>query len=98
MEFKNVDFDSNRPSQYSWLRQKMTKLYEEDFSLFGPVSLTPANGTLSAMCKEEKNVSAKQNKTKNDLIRKGYSQIREKVEEIRVFFSGSYQRKKKWQW
>ena len=87
MEFKNVDFDSDRPAQYSWLRQKMTKLYEEVTSLFGPVSLTPANGPLSAMSKEEKDVYAKQNKTENDLIRKGYSRIREKVKEIRQSFS-----------
>ena len=87
MEFKNVHFDSNCPAQYSWLRQKITKLYKEDTSLFGPVSLAPVNGPLSSTSKEEKDVYGKQNKTKNYLIRKGYSQIREKVKEIRQSFS-----------
>ena len=41
MEYENVDFDGDRPAQYSWLRQEMSKLYEvENTSLFGPVYVT----------------------------------------------------------
>lgn len=88
MEYKNVDFDGDRPAQYSWLRLEMSNLYEvEDTSLFGPVSVTLPIIPLSDMSKEEKEDYTKRSKAENDLIKKGYSRIREKVKEIRQSFS-----------
>ena len=87
MEYKNIDFDGDRPAQYSWLREEMSKLYHENTSLFGPVSLTPAKDLLSNMSKEEIKAYTKQHKAENELIKKGYTRIREKVKEIRQSFS-----------
>ena len=84
--YRNVDFDGDRPSQYSWLRDEMSKIYDEDTSIFGPISLTPAS-PLSTMTKKEKEAFMKQNKAESKLIKKGYARIREKVKEIRQSFS-----------
>ncbi|CAB4002587.1 Hypothetical predicted protein [Paramuricea clavata] len=92
MEYKNVDFDGDRPAQYTWVRQEMAKLYplwlyDEDTSIFGPVFLSPPNIPFSTMCKEEKEEYTKQNQAENELTKKGYSRIREKIKDIRQNFS-----------
>ena len=41
MEYKNVDFDGDRPVQYTALREDMAKLCSGvDVALFGPVTVT----------------------------------------------------------
>ena len=41
MEYRNVDFDGDRPVQYTALREDMAKLYSGvDVALFGPVTVT----------------------------------------------------------
>lgn len=87
MEYKNVDFDGDRPAQYTWVRQEMAKLYDEDPSLFGPVFLSPPNAPYLAMSKEEKEEYSKQNQAENELTKKGYSRIKEKIKDIRQNFS-----------
>ena len=39
MEYKNLDFDADKPAQYKELRILMAEIYEEkDTSLFGPLA------------------------------------------------------------
>ena len=38
MEYRSLDFDSDKQIQYQELRVEMAKLYENDESLFGPVT------------------------------------------------------------
>ena len=73
MEYKNKDFEGDRPAQYSSLRDEMSKIYHKDTSLFGPTSLTPASSALSTMSKKEKEAFTKQNKAESELIKKGYA-------------------------
>ena len=87
MEYKNVDFDGDQPAQYTWVRQEMATLYDEDSSIFGPVFISPPIVPFSTMSKEEKEEYAKQNKAENELIKKGYSRIKEKIKDIRQNFS-----------
>ena len=87
MEYQNVDFDGDRPAQYSWLRDEMSKLYKEDTSIFGPTSPTAPSASWSTMSKKEKEAYTKQNKSESELVKKGYARVREKVKEIRQSFS-----------
>ena len=87
MEYKNVDFDGDRPAQYTWVRQEMATLYDEDSSIFGPVFISPPIIPFSTMSKEEKEEYTKQNKAENELVKKGYSRIKEKIKDIRQNFS-----------
>jgi hypothetical protein len=69
MEYKNIDFDGDRPAQYTWVRQEMAKFFDEDTLIFGPVFLSPPNIPFLTMSKEEKEECTKQ----NELTKKGYS-------------------------
>ena len=64
----------------------MATLYDEDPSIFGPVFLSPPSIPFSTMSKEEKEYT-KQNQAENELIKKGYSRLREKIKDIRQNFS-----------
>ena len=83
MEYKNLDFYGDRPAQYSWIRQEMATLYDDDSSIFGPVFISPPAIPFSTMSKEEKEEYTKQNKAENKLIKKGFSRIKGKIEDIR---------------
>ena len=95
MEYKNVDFDDDRPAQYTWVRDEMAKLYDEDHSIFGPVFLSPPNTPFSTMSKEEKDEYTKQNQAENEMIKKGYSRIKEKIKEAKLL-SSSHKLPTKW--
>ena len=88
MEYKNVDFDGNRPVQYTALRKDMAKLYNgADVALFGPVTVTQPRVPLRDMDKEEKAAYLKITKEENELIKRGYLRVKEKVKDIRQSFS-----------
>ncbi len=38
-EYKNIDFDADKPCQYNKMREEMAKIYQDDEELFGPYSL-----------------------------------------------------------
>jgi hypothetical protein len=59
MEYKNVDFDGDRPAQYTWVRQEMAKLYDEDTSIFGPVFLSPPNIHIGSIGRKRRIYKAK---------------------------------------
>ena len=80
MEYKNVDFDGDRPVQYTALREDtcMAKLYSRvDVALFGPVTVTQPRVPIRNMDKEEKAAYLKITKE---------VRVKEKVKEIRQSF------------
>ena len=91
MEYKNVDFDGDRPLQYTWLREEMAKHFQEGETLgqelFGPLCVSISDIPMAEMSKEEKAQHMKVVKRDNEKIRKGYGRVKEKVKEIRQAFS-----------
>eukprot|EP00112_Aurelia_sp_Birch-Aquarium-sp1_P019756 Seg495.11 transcript_id=Seg495.11/GoldUCD/mRNA.D3Y31 product="hypothetical protein" protein_id=Seg495.11/GoldUCD/D3Y31 len=91
MEYKNVDFDGDRPMQYTWLREEMAKHFQEEERLgqemFGPLCVSSSDMPIAEMGKEEKAQHMKVVKRDNENIRKGYGRVKEKVKEIRQSFS-----------
>ena len=76
MEYKNVDFDGDRPVQYT--REDMAKLYSGvDVALFGPVTVTQPRVPIREMDKEEKAAYLKITKE---------ARVKEKVKEIKQSF------------
>ena len=64
------------------------KYMEEDVSLFGPVAAcTLPDTSVKELDENEKEAYVKRQKAENEMIRKGYSRILEKVKEIRQNFS-----------
>ena len=91
MEYKNVDFDGDRPLQYTWLREEMAKHFQEGETLgqelFGPLCVSISDIPMAEMSKEEKAQHMKVVKRDNEKIRKGYGRVKEKVKESRQAFS-----------
>jgi hypothetical protein len=79
-EYKNIDFDADKPCQYNNMREEMAKIYQDDEELFGPYSLIviPENSS-----KEEK----KAYNDKKKLVTRGYQRVREKIKDLRQGFS-----------
>jgi hypothetical protein len=70
-EYKNIDFDADKPCQYNKMREEMAKIYQDDEELFGPYPLIviPEN-------------SSKVEKVYNDkkkLVTCGYQRVHEKL-------------------
>ena len=92
MEFKNNDFNADKVKQYEAVRVAMAKIYENDPSQFGPLSVisSPLISTnddlLSDEQKREKQKLRKQQEQEKKLIKKGYQRIHEKLKEIRKTF------------
>jgi hypothetical protein len=79
-EYKNIDFDADKPCQYNNMREEMAKIYQDDEELFGPYSLIviPENSS-----KEEKMAY----NDKKKLVTRGYQRVREKIKDLRQGFS-----------
>ena len=86
MEYKNVDFDGDRPMQYTWLREEMAKHFQEEEirgkEMFGPLCVSISNMPMAEMTKEEKAQHMKVVESDNENIKKGYGRVKEKVKEI----------------
>ena len=41
MEYKNVDFNTDKVKQYEAVREAMARIYEEEPTFFGPPVITP---------------------------------------------------------
>ena len=79
MEYKNVDFNADRPVQHTALREDMAKPYSGvDVALFGPVTVTQPRVPFRDMNKEEKAAYLKITKE---------VRVKEKVKEIKQSFS-----------
>lgn len=53
MEYKNLDFDSDKAAQYSWVREAMAEIYkEENEAFFGPVKQPILPQEINKLCKE----------------------------------------------
>lgn len=79
-EYNNIDFDADKPAQYTKIREEMAKYYIDDEDLFGPDNLAKIaeNST-----KEEKKIY----NAKLKLVNRGYQRIREKIKDLRQGFS-----------
>ena len=76
MEFKNLDFDGDRIAQYTWLREEMARISDDD-DLFGPVVPYSPNVCIAEMSEKEK-LEHKRSLADKESIKKGYSRIKEK--------------------
>ena len=86
MEYRNVDFNADKVKQYEAVRQAMAEVYSDKPDFFGPVSLTEICRE-DAEDQEKKMEIVKRQKTEQDLIKRGYNRIHEKLKEIQKQFS-----------
>ena len=89
MEYRNLDFDGDRPAQYTQLRLLMAEKYaEKGVELFGLVAAhSISDNDIQKLNRKEKSEYYHKVKEDLDLIKKGYSRSQEKVKEIRQNFS-----------
>jgi hypothetical protein len=87
MSYKGIDFDGDKPMQYKEIRLMMAKIYSEDISIFGPLSVDQLPDGFNEMSKEEKDEAKELVKISKELIAKGTKRVMEKVKEIRQAFS-----------
>ena len=55
MEYRSLDFDTDKQIQYQGLRVEMARIYADDVSLFGPVTSIALPDNFDILSKEEKN-------------------------------------------
>jgi hypothetical protein len=93
MEFKGLDFDADKCTQYKQLRISMAKLYSctdpehPNFLCFGPVSVTDVPENFDKLSLEEQEAIKADIKICKDLIAKAHKRVVEKVKEIRQNYS-----------
>ena len=75
-ELDNIDFDADKPAQYSKIREGMADIYKEEEDFFGPLAIEKLSENAT---KEEKALFNEQKK----LFSRGYKRIQEKIKEIR---------------
>ena len=86
MMYKNLDFDADKSSQYSAVREAMTAVYCDDVNLFGPIEANlPLN--FNDLSKEDQIKIKRELKQKRDSITKEKNRIMEKTKEVRQAFS-----------
>ena len=76
MEYQHLDFNADKPAQYSAVRKEMGVMYPKFFGAQDPVLIQ------TTMTKEEKEAARKT----NDLIKKGHNRVLEKIKEARQDF------------
>ena len=87
MQFKNLDFDADKTTQYSSIRESMAALYPEDISLFGPIKVPSLLEDFNGLSEEERMIKRKEFKQESKLWSRGKSRVMEKIKEIRQKFS-----------
>ncbi len=74
MECKNINFDDHRSMQYTWVREEMTKHFQDEENLgqemFGPIYVSVSDIQMVEMTKEEKAQHMKVVKRDNENIKK----------------------------
>ena len=79
-EFDNIDFDADKPTQYTKIRDDMAGIYRDEEDLFGPLENEKPDKTAT---KEEKALFNDRKK----LVTRGYKRIQEKIKDLRQGFS-----------
>ena len=79
-EFDNIDFDADKPTQYTEIRDDMANIYRDEEDLFGPLENEKPDKTAT---KEEKVLFNDRKK----LVTRGYKRIQEKIKDLRQGFS-----------
>ena len=74
MEYKHLDFNGDKPAQYTAVRQKMGVKYPHFFGPENPVEI------LTSMTPEQKSEAKKI----NGLIKKGHNLVLEKIKETQL--------------
>ena len=90
MEYRNMDFDADKPAQYKYLRTEMAKFHSDNLQeihFFGPVDKSQPSKAFESLSPEEQGEFRKIQQTENKLINKGYNRVLEKVKETRQNFS-----------
>ena len=88
MEFKGLDFDADKCSQYKHLRISMAKLYSctdsehPNFLCFGPVSVPDVPQNFHELSLEEQEAIKADIKVSKDLIAKAHKRVVEKIKEF----------------
>ena len=71
MEYKNVDFNTDKVKQYEAVREAMARIYEEEPTFFGPPVITPMPAPLDQVGEGEMAEIQKRQKIDKELIKKG---------------------------
>ena len=79
MTFKNLDFDADKASQYSAVRETMAAIYCDDETLFGPTEVPNWPENFGKPSQEDQVTVKKEIKIQKELIVKGKSRIQEKI-------------------
>ena len=79
-EFDNIDFDADKHTQYTKIRDDMADIYRDEEDLFGPLENEKPDKTAT---KEEKALFNDRKK----LVIRGYKRIQEKIKDLRQGFS-----------
>ena len=87
MSYKGIDLDGDKPMQYKELRSLMANIYEQDVSLFGPVSIVPLPDDFDELPKDKQASAKDRVKESKELVVKGTKRVMEKVKESRQNFS-----------
>ena len=88
MEYKSLDFDSDKPMQYKEIRLMMAMHFEEeDVSLFGHITPSTLPSNFENLKGLERERAKKSVKDAKDMITRGQKRVMEKVKEIRQNFS-----------
>ena len=77
MSYKGIDFDRDKPIQYKELRSLMANIYEQDVSLFGPVSIVPLPDDFDELPKDKQASAEDRVKESKELIVKGTKRVME---------------------
>ena len=93
MKFEGKDFNADKVKLYKSVRQKTAKIFVHNLSSFGlsnlkryPFMIRDDN-FLDEIEREEKNCWVRDRKIHQNLIKKGYIRIKEKIKEISQYFS-----------
>ena len=88
MEYNNCDFNADKVKQYEAVREAMARVYEDQPSYFGPISV-PELDEDDLQDEGRKKMAIKNQKEAREQIKKGYIRVKEKLKEIRQNFSNA---------
>ena len=87
MEFMNKDFNGDKPRQYEEVRKEMARIYcSIDIKMFGPETVTIGPCEVDVNGREE---AMELIKEEQQLIKRGYNRVMEKIKKIRQNFSSA---------
>jgi len=88
MEFMNKDFNADKPRQYEEIRREMARIYSSiDIKMFEPESVTVKPSEVGGECARKETLELI--KEEQQLIKRGYNRVMEKIKKIRQSFSSA---------